>query len=163
MAAEPIFVGIDPGLDGGIACISHRIARCWPLPTVGKGKYRELDLKALEAILRDSDLGATYAAIEHVHAMPKQGVSSTFRFGDGYGQIKGLLAGLGISYTLVRPQRWKKVVLDGLGWQGDKEASVRYCIARWPDLSLLASERCRKPHDGMADALCIAEWRRRQG
>lgn len=93
---------------------------------------------------------------------PAQGVQSAFAFGDGYGALKGILTALERPFILVPPQTWKAQVLHGLEWKGDKAASVRYCQQKFPNVSLLPTERSRKPNDGMADSLCLAEHAKEQ-
>jgi hypothetical protein len=91
--------------------------------------------------------------------MPKHGIVSIFRFGEGYGMWQGALAALGIPYQAVLPQAWKKVVFPGTA--RDKAASILFAQRRFPSVSLLASPRSKVPHDGIADALALAEFARR--
>ena len=99
-----------------------------------------------------------YAIIEKVHSMPKQGVASSFNFGMGYGMLRGALTALCIPHELITPQQWKKTILHGYDWKGNKEASIWYVQQKYPDVSLLPTERSRKSSDGMADAVCLAEF-----
>lgn len=121
------------------------------MPLAGK----EIDAGKLAFWLNELDV--SHAFVEKVHSMPKQGVSSSFKFGQNYGTILGVLGAGRISTTLVTPQRWKKVVLTDVG-DKDKAAAIAFCRRMYPTCQLLASDRCRKPHDGMADALCIATY-----
>jgi crossover junction endodeoxyribonuclease RuvC len=98
--------------------------------------------------------GASICYIEKVSAMPKQGVTSMFNFGFSTGAIHGIVATLGIPRYLVTPQRWKNNIL--VGTKKDKEAAIDYCRRAFPSVTLLATEKSRKPHSGMADAICIA-------
>ena len=157
-----LFLGLDPGTSGGIAVLddSCNVRLAEPMPIAGK----EVDggqLARLVRSLRDLDSQADYtlAAVEHVNAMPGQGVCSMFAFGCSWGQARGVLAALGVPVVLVRPQAWKKQVLAGL--THDKVGAFAYCASRWPATSLVMP-RCRKPHDGIADALCLAEWARQR-
>lgn len=95
------------------------------------------------------------AFVERGHAMSKVGAHQSFRYGEAYGGILGLLGGLGIPIQLVSPSAWKKVILAGTA--KDKAAAIAYCRRRWPSVSLIP-EGCRVAHDGMADALCIAAY-----
>ena len=90
--------------------------------------------------------------------MPKQGVSSTWKFAEEYGFIKGVLSSCGIPYQTVPPQTWKKSF--SLLHQ-DKNRSIEVAQQLFPDVSLLPTERSRKPSDGMAESLLIAEYARR--
>ena len=96
--------------------------------------------------------------VEKVGAMPGQGVTSMFNFGMGYGMWVGMLAALGFPYELVAPQKWKAAVLGGT--KKDKRAAIEYVQRRFPDVSLLATPRSKVPHDGMADAACLALYAR---
>lgn len=150
-----IIAGVDPGKTGGIAvCDTEnpgRIKAC-PMPVSGK----EIDGEMLARYLSDVNL----VILEKVAARPGQGVSSMFKFGMVYGIVQGVCLGRKIPFELVTPQRWKKIVLADT--KKDKDAAISYCRRRFPDVSLLATERSRKPHDGMADALCLMEYGRRQ-
>ena len=111
------------------------------------------------------DLGLssdTLAVIEAAQAMPGQGVTSMFSIGKGYGLWLGLLAGLGIACETVHPRRWSNAMLADVN-KGDTKAAAAVVAARlFPLLNLRATDRCRKPHEGMVDALLIGEWKRRQ-
>lgn len=144
-------VGIDPGKKGALAAFRDGEPVEWlVMPLAGK----EIDWHAIAAWLKD--LGeVSLAVLEKVHSMPKQGVSSTFKFGTCYGGLLGVLAALEIPCHLATPQSWKKRVLEGT--EKDKAATIAHCRRRWPTVSLLATERSRKPHDGIADALCLGQ------
>jgi crossover junction endodeoxyribonuclease RuvC len=87
--------------------------------------------------------------------MPKQGVTSTFNYGKGFGKILGMIETMGISHQLVRPRAWKRTVLAGT--KKDKAAAVSYVRRKYPMIDLMPGT-CRKPHDGIADAVCIADY-----
>jgi crossover junction endodeoxyribonuclease RuvC len=142
-------ISFDPGQKGGIAIHNQGITAAYPMPLAGK----VLDLASITTIIKEAS--PEIAVIEKVGSMPGQGVSSTFTFGNGYGQLQGLLAGLGIPFELVTPQAWKKLVLAGT--PKDKDAAIAYCRRVFPDVSLVMP-RCRIPHDGIADALCLMQY-----
>jgi len=152
------FLGFDPGQSGGCAMIDQMGAQAVPMPVAGGA----VDAHALGVWVYSIVMTATHApviaAVEAVHAMPKQGVSSTFKFGRNYGTILGVLGALGVRTELVTPQAWKAVVLAGT--TKDKDAAIAWCRRAYPRVELI-QKGCRTPHDGCADALCIAEWGRR--
>lgn len=148
------YFGIDPGKTGGVALITALFTKVWPMPVDDK----DIDVRELVEIL--SSVKEATVFIEKVHAMPGQGVTSMFNFGMGYGEIKATVRAIGKDYQLVTPQAWKKKVLEGMDWKGRKQASVEYCQDHFPEISLLRTPRCKKPHDGLSDALCIAEYGR---
>lgn len=95
--------------------------------------------------------------LERVGAMPGQGVTSMFSFGENYGFIRGLLAASRIPYERVTPQKWKREF--GIT---SKNQSVSVCMSLFPTVSLFRTQRCKKQHDGMAEALLMAEYARRR-
>lgn len=151
-------LGIDPGLDGGLGILTPdgQVVAQGRMPVL-PGERREIDLLSLVEILRF--WRPEFAVLELVHAMPKQGVRSMFSFGRSTGQVEGVLVALGIPFERVTPQRWKGAVLNGTA--RDKSAAIAYVRRRWPDAELMGSARCRVPHDGIAEALCLAEFGRR--
>lgn len=145
-----IYIGIDPGKNGGIACLSENRIGIYVIPY-----SEEFLIKRLQNIYGYSTSCICY--LEHVHAMPKQGVSSTFNFGMNFGFIQGVLKAYSIPYELVTPQKWKKE----FSCTSDKNTSIEVCKRLFPNVNLKATDRCTKDHDGMAEALLIAEYGRR--
>lgn len=102
--------------------------------------------------------GECVCCLEQVHSMPKQGVASTFKFGVGFGYIKGVLEAFRIPYQEIPPQRWKKE----FGLNTDKQKSIEVCKRLFPSVSLKRTERCTTEHDGMAEALLLALYGKRK-
>ena len=146
------YCGIDPGKTGGFAIIddSGITAEVFPLCN------NEIDIKKISEFF--SPLEDPICCLEKVHSSPQQGVCSAFSFGRSYGEIIGMLKTLSIPYVLVTPQAWKKKVLAGMNWKGNKKIAAEFCMRKYPKLDLRESERCRVPHMGLVDALCIAEY-----
>lgn len=150
-------VGIDPGLKGGIAFYSptELLALRTPtveVPYVKKGKKRtrfDMDLDECRKLLQSQPI--SHAFLEKVSAMPGQGVTGMFRFGQNLGQWQGLLAGMDIDYTLVTPQKWKRQA--GL-IKADKGASVELARNTWPNYPELF--RFKTADEGRAEASLIA-------
>ena len=140
------FIGIDPGKGGAIAVI-------YADGTVASSVFSEEEYRDIVSRLREN----AFAVVEDVHAMPKQGVTSMFNFGYNKGWIMGLLYASGMQAQLVSPQRWKKA----FSLNGDKQKSIDCARRLFPGASLFATPRCKKPHDGMAEALLMAEYGRR--
>lgn len=143
------YIGIDPGKNGALAYITEDGAANVFKFDEGLYNYTLHQIAAQDPAV---------CCLEHVGAMPGQGVTSMFHFGENFGFIQGLLAAYGIKFELVRPQKWKKE----FSITGDKNTSIAVCKRLFPDVSLLPSERCRKDHDGMAEALLMAEYARRR-
>ena len=144
------YIGIDPGKKGAFAVIdiSDMVIR-YAIPWD--------ELKFVNE-MRIMDMKKTVACLEHVHAMPGQGVTSMFTFGENFGFIQGVLTAYGIPFELVTPQKWKKE----FSITSDKNTSISVCKRLFPDVSLLPTDRSRKEHDGMAEALLMAEYARRK-
>jgi len=142
-------MGIDPGLTGGVAFVTSCCAKVYPMPIVAG----EVSVSGLLKLISENE--PTEAVVERAQAMPKQGVVSIASYMKNYGKIIGTLECVPIPYREVTPQSWKKVVLAGTA--KDKEAAIKYCIKKFPAASLMPTERSKKPSDGMADALCIAD------
>lgn len=143
-----IYIGIDPGQTGAMAAISPEGAIVF-----------DFDNSEALAFLRLNRAEVRLSAVEKVSAMPKQGVSSTFKFGTNYGIWQGRLEACGIPYILVTPQKWQKAVFDS-GTRGKDRKAMSIAMARrlFPDLS---QDLRRKKDHGRADALLIAEYCRR--
>ena len=152
-----IWIGIDPGQKGGYALIIAKEEK------IDNGVYvypwddNEFPAK-MRGIKHLADNPVMVACVEKVGAHPGQGVTSMFSFGQSYGFILGVLAALGIGVQLVPPGTWKKEFsLIGK----DKAASIEVCKRLFPGVNLLASEKCRKDSDGMAEALLLACYAKR--
>ena len=148
---KTLFIGIDPGKSGGIACIDEKENFSFTVP------YSD---SALISLCSDAfNFGReVICCLEKVGAMPGQGVVSMFSFGQSVGYIKGVLESFRIPYQEITPQKWKRE----FGLTSDKAKSAEICGRLFPDVSLLATPRCKKPHDGMAEALLMAEYARRK-
>ncbi len=147
------FIGIDPGITGAVAVLSGDHAQVYDMPTMPYGKTgrKALNLPLLSDMLAPFEGTGARAFVEKVNAMPGQGVSSMFSMGMSFYGACGVLAGLNIPVTLVRPQTWKAYY--GLG--RDKENSRALAIAKFPGVSL----KLKKDH-GKAEALLIAHYGR---
>jgi crossover junction endodeoxyribonuclease RuvC len=148
-------IGIDPGMKGGFAWITDDgESEAGAMPVVGK----EISVKGFAHLIDDClYIGSVSVYIEKVGAMPKQGVVSTFNFGKGFGKLLGAMEAFGVPVHLVTPQAWKKEILAGLDWKGNKGCSCEYVARAYPHIDLTPGKK-RKPHDGIADAVCIAEY-----
>lgn len=143
-----VYIGCDPGKSGALAVI-------WPdervdVVTFGEDEYRDM--------LKSVDGNKAKCCLERVGAMPKQGVNSMFHFGENYGFIQGLLTAYSIPYELVTSNKWKKEFQV----TGDKNSSIAVCKRLFPGVPLRRTDRCKKEHDGMAEALLMACYAKRR-
>ncbi len=141
------YIGIDPGKGGALAVITEENALVFPF-----------DRKSYVNILGAMRGKQTKCCLERVGAMPGQGVTSMFSFGENFGFIQGVLEANGIPYELVTPQKWKRE----FGVTGDKNSAVSVCQRLFPEVPLLRTPKSRKADDGMAEALLMAEYARRK-
>ena len=146
-----IYIGIDPGKNGGIAKINTDTGFVKTVTFSEESLISELEGYFM------FDKSPLRCVLEKVNAMPGQGVVSMFNFGQNYGFIQGVLKAYGIPYELVTPQKWKKE----FSCTSDKNTSIEVCKRLFPNVNLKATERCKKDHDGIAEALLIAEYGRR--
>lgn len=158
-----IVIGVDPGLSGALAVVSAEgnLVAFDVMPCVGN----VVDASGVVRLLRDYVKGHADVRVylERGQAMRRpgrgQGASSAFKFGRVCGLMEGALAGLGLSYMLVPPQSWQKVMHAGIERSLDpKERSRIAALRRFPGSDLRASPRCKKAHDGIVDAALIAAW-----
>jgi hypothetical protein len=151
MSSAVITVGVDPGLSGAIALVESdgTLVDAYDMPIVG-GQVSAHLLAGLEPWNHpDQPFGTV--VIEDVHAMPKQGVTSSFNFGRSKGVVEGVFAGAGRPIEYVAPATWKRA----LHLSKDKGASRRRAIELWPDHS---DKFKRVKDDGRAEAALIALW-----
>jgi len=160
---ELTFIGVDPGLDGAIAIIDGDLITIKVMPTIiikkGKKNKRTISHKGIKEIF-EVIKGESYAIIEKQHAMPGQGVVSMLTIGIGYGSLLQILVDFEVPFEEVRAQEWQKEF--GIGKGNTKEQALDVCQRLFPNLSLLPNRRYKKPHDGVVDALLIAEYNRRR-
>lgn len=159
-----VFLGIDPGFTGGLALVNDFIRdpqdeswlAIYPFNNAeGKGDAKRISLDALKVIANIHAISVR-VFIEHVHAMPKQGVSSMFRFGREYGRILGALEMMGIEPVLVRPQAWQAWAYRGISGKGKERSIKALQKIMGDDLSRFTLPGCRVPHMGMVEATLIA-------
>lgn len=146
---DRIYVGVDPGAKGGFAYLFDGDACVFPWDNVEFVKMMDF-ISGFHAPI--------VACVEKVGAMPGQGVTSMFNFGKSAGFIEGALSAFHIAYQLVPPQKWKKEFSIG----SDKSQAIAVCNRLFPNVSLMRTERCKVPHDGMAEALLMAVYAKRK-
>lgn len=146
-----VVAGVDPGKNGGIAFIdrhTEELLGVYNMPVDKEG--------LLETDIRDLFVQYSVQAviIEKVWAMPKQGVTSMFTFGTGFGLIRGICVGLRIPYYLVPPPTWRKAI--GLTAGKSKDSSISHAKNLFPYLAGSVKK------DGSAEAalICLAGIRK---
>jgi|TARA_B110000014_G_scaffold183264_1_gene132348 crossover junction endodeoxyribonuclease RuvC len=150
-----IIIGIDPGISGAISVIENKkILEVYDTPTMidGKKNKRQINSAQVTNIIKErlNTEKEVIVVVEHVNAMPGQGVTSMFNFGQSFGVIKGICAALSVPIYFVRPTKWKKhfnLI------KTNKDASRTKVIEVYPEIS---SKLHRKKDSNRADAILIA-------
>ena len=150
-------IGIDPGLSGAIAILeNNRVLNIFEIPVMSEGKKnkRQLNSAQLVKLFRDniSKNEEVAVVVEQVNAMPGQGVTSMFNFGQTFGAIKGICASLGLPIFFVRPSKWKKhfELINS-----SKDSSRTKAIEMYPSLS---NDLAKKKDVNKSDAILIARF-----
>ena len=154
-----MIIGIDPGISGSICFFEDgKIKEVIEMPTMTEGKknkkqvngsqiYNEISSKINKH--KDQDVRVV---IEHVSAMPGQGVTSMFNFGQSFGILKGICSAMQLPMFFVRPAKWKKYfnLINS-----EKDASRTKAIEIFPYFS---SQLSKKKDSNKADAILIASF-----
>tara|TARA_B000000532_G_C18845357_1_gene396977 strand:+ start:54 stop:542 length:489 start_codon:yes stop_codon:yes gene_type:complete len=149
-------IGIDPGLSGGIAILDDlKVFDIFDMPVMSEGKKNKNQLNSAQLvniIKKHIVSGDTFVIVEQVGAMPGQGVTSMFNFGQTFGSIKGVCAALDLPIFYVRPTKWKKhfELINS-----SKDASRTKVIEMYPSIS---SRFTKKKDVNKADAILIARY-----
>ena len=150
-------LGIDPGLSGAIAILEDKkVVGIFDMPVMAEGKKnkRQLNSAQLVNIIKENigNNDETAVVVEQVNAMPGQGVTSMFNFGQTFGAIKGVCAALELPIFFVRPSKWKKY-FDLIN--SSKDSSRTKVIEMYPSLS---SQLTKKKDVNKSDAILIARF-----
>ena len=154
-----MIIGIDPGLSGSICFFQDgKILDVLEMPTMTEGKKNKKQVNGSQIYneilkrIKNIDKKDIKVIIEQVSAMPGQGVTSMFNFGQTFGSIKGICAALGLPIFYVRPAKWKKhfELINS-----SKDASRTKVIEMYPSIS---SRLTKKKDVNKADAILIARY-----
>ena len=150
-------IGIDPGLSGAIAVMhDKKVINMYDMPVMAEGKKnkRQLNSSQLVNIIKENihEDEETIVVVEQVNAMPGQGVTSMFNFGQTFGALKGICAALELPIFFVRPSKWKKhfELINS-----SKDASRTKAIQIYPNLS---NQLSKKKDVNKSDAILIARF-----
>ena len=152
-----IIFGIDPGVSGAISVLEKKkVIGVFDMPTMIDGKKNKKQVNGAQVthIIKErlDDEKEIAVVVEHVNAMPGQGVTSMFNFGQSFGVIKGVCSALSLPIYFVRPTKWKKhfnLI------KTNKDASRTKVIQVYPEIS---NELSRKKDSNRADAILIARY-----
>ena len=152
-----IIIGIDPGVSGAISILDNKkVIEVFDMPTMIDGKKNKKQVNGAQVtnIIKErlNKNQEIIVVVEHVNAMPGQGVTSMFNFGQSFGVIKGICSALSIPIYFVRPMKWKKYFNL---IKTNKDASRTKVIQVYPEIS---SKLSRKKDSNKADAILIARY-----
>ena len=152
-------IGIDPGISGAISFFEDgKILDVIDMPSMAEGKKNKRQVNGAQIYneikkrIKIVQKGKVCVVIEQFSAMPGQGVTSMFNFGQSFGVIKGICAAMQLPMHLVRPAKWKKY-FNLL--KTEKEASRTKAIEIFPQISHMLS---KKKDVNKADAILIASF-----
>ena len=152
-----LIIGMDPGISGAICFFENgEVKEIIDIPNMADGKKnkRQINGSQVTNIIKErlNDGKEIIVVVEHVNAMPGQGVTSMFNFGQSFGVIKGICSALSLPIYFVRPTKWKKhfnLI------KTNKDASRTKVIQTYPEIS---SKLSKKKDSNKADAILIARY-----
>ena len=154
-----LIIGIDPGISGSICFLDNgKILDVIEMPIMTEGKKNKKQVNGSQVYneiskrINQFEKNQIRVVIEHVSAMPGQGVTSMFNFGQSFGILKGICTAMQLPMYFVRPAKWKKYfnLLNS-----EKDASRTRAIEIFPYFS---SQLSRKKDSNKADAILIASF-----
>ena len=154
-----LIIGIDPGISGSICFFQDgKIVDVVEMPTMTEGKKNKKQVNGSQIVneisekIKELDKREIKVVIEQVSAMPGQGVTSMFNFGQSFGILKGICSSMQLPMYFVRPAKWKKYfnLINS-----EKDASRTRAIEIFPYFS---NQLSRKKDSNKADAILIANF-----
>ena len=154
-----LIIGIDPGISGAVCFFEDgKILDIIEMPTMSEGKKNKKQVNGnqlfneIRSRLHEINQEHVSVVVEHVSAMPGQGVTSLFNFGQSFGVIKGICSAMQLPIHFVRPTKWKKYFNL---IKTSKDASRSRAIELFPKVS---EKLKRKKDSNKADAILIASY-----
>jgi len=154
-----LIIGIDPGINGAICFFENgEVKEILDMPNMAEGKKNKRQINGpqiyneISKRIINIPKNEVVVVIEQVSAMPGQGVTSMFNFGQSFGVLKGICSAMQLSMHFVRPAKWKKYFNL---IKTEKDASRTKVIEIFPYIS---SQLSRKKDSNKADAILIASF-----
>ena len=154
-----LIIGIDPGISGSICFFEDgKIIDVVEMPTMNEGKKNKRQVNGAQIYneilkrINRNEKNNVRVIIEQVSAMPGQGVTSMFNFGQSFGILKGICSAMQLPMYFVRPAKWKKYFSL---INAEKDASRTRAIEVFPYFS---NQLSRKKDSNKADAILIASF-----
>ena len=154
-----LIIGIDPGISGAICFMEDgKITDVVEMPSMAEGKKNKKQVNSsqifneISSKIKNYNKNEVKVVIEHVTAMPGQGVTSMFNFGQSFGILKGICSAMQLPMYFVRPAKWKKYfnLINS-----EKDASRTKAIEIFPYFS---SQLSKKKDSNKADAILISNF-----
>ena len=152
-------IGVDPGISGAISFLEDgKILDVIEMPSMAEGKKNKRQINGtqifneIEIRIKNLSKSNISVVVEHVSAMPGQGVTSMFNFGQSFGVIKGICSAMQLPIYFVRPAKWKKYFNL---IKTEKDASRTKAIEIFPYIS---SKLSKKKDSNKAEAILIASF-----
>ncbi len=154
-----LIIGIDPGISGAICFFENgEVKEIIDMPNMADGKKNKRQINGpqvyneISSRIKNTPKKEIVVVIEQVSAMPGQGVTSMFNFGQSFGVLKGICSAMQLSMRFIRPAKWKKYF--GL-IKTEKDASRTKVIEIFPYIS---SQLSKKKDSNKADAILISSF-----
>ena len=154
-----LIIGMDPGISGAICFFENgEVKEIIDMPNMADGKKNKRQINGpqiyneISSRIKNTPKKEIVVVIEQVSAMPGQGVTSMFNFGQSFGVLKGICSAMQLSMYFIRPVKWKKYF--GL-IKTEKDASRTKVIEIFPYIS---SQLSRKKDSNKADAILISSF-----
>ena len=154
-----LIIGIDPGISGAICFFENgEVKNIIDMPSMAEGKKNKRQINGNQLFneiknnIKNISKSNICVVVEQVSAMPGQGVTSMFNFGQSFGVIKGICSAMQLPIYFVRPAKWKKYFNL---IKTEKEASRTKAIEIFPYIS---SKLSKKKDSNKAEAILIASY-----
>ena len=154
-----IIIGIDPGISGALCFFSNgNVIDVIDMPTMAEGKKNKKQVNGRQIFNEILNIKNTFAGhkinvvVEQVSAMPGQGVTSMFNFGQSFGVIKGICSAMELPIFYVRPAKWKKY-FNLINSQKDASRTRAIEIFHY-----FSTQLSKKKDSNKADAILIASF-----
>lgn len=166
------YIGIDIGVMGAIVVLSkdtNEVHETYVMPRIGK----MVDIHSLKKLLNYYRSQECHVVFEDLHAIHNSSAGANYTFGFNGGIVEGVVGGLGLPFTRVTAKVWQKELFEGVKKLQKKSSSGKTMVndtkkmalvaaqRLFPKANLLATQRSSVPHNGIVDALLIAEYCKR--
>ena len=160
---KQLHIGVDLGFKGGIAVINEKgnliYKTMMPILSNVKKYYDIREIIRIFIDLQQEHPGYKLNVIlEKALIMPISGRIAVASTHYCLGLFEGILSSLNISYQVINPREWQKVVFVGMNSKETKLNSILFCEKKYPNEQFFSSKRAKKIADGLTDAVCIAYY-----